>query len=515
MEELHALLHSLSRAQLRLLRNYLTCFSSRGETDAKTLQLMEILLREVIPTVEECSREIYDVGTDSRILKLKSRFKSKVLDALLLDINLEKKTVLDRSELVPLKLRKKIAQMVYLYHKIGAKPIVKQLIDEVIYQAKQFEYYEGLIEALKLKKYFKGFRIGEKEFNAINKELRFYEACIKAVDKALDYYYLKIMKTDFKGNVNEKFVQKLLRDYITDLKKDYEYTLSATVGFYLKFLEQSYFENSKDYNAARDACVEQLAIVNNNVSVYRKRRVGIIYDNIAQYDILIGDYEKAINNTVAAQKHFIKKSVNFYVSKEIEFQALFHSEKYQRAKTASAILINTVASLPGDFRYAKFRFFRANVLFMLMEIKEALKLLSEKQELSKDKAGWDIAIRILTILCHIELENFDLASQLIDGLRKHIDRQGKVAEIRERDKLIARALQLISKRGFAQGQVSEKELELLRLLASNDKRYKWEALTPEIIPFHQWAIKKYRIALSSAPAPAKEKRPARSKTLMQ
>lgn len=505
MEELHSLLHSLSRAQIRLLRNYLTCFSSRGESEAKTLLLVEFLLKSTscVPTVEDCSMVVYDTPADAKILKLKSRLKGKILDSLLLDINLDKKALLDKSELMTVKLRKKIAQLNYLFFKHGAKPLVKQMLDEIVVLSKQYEYYSGLVEALRFKKNFKGFRIGEKEFFTIKKEMEFYVACSNAVTKAQDCYYLMIMRTNFQANVNPKSIQSFLRESIGDLKKEYEYTQSANVGYYLKYLEQSYFENSKDYYSAREACLEQLAIVNNNVSVYRKQRVGIIYDNLAQYDILLGQYERAINNAVAAQKHFIKKSTNYFVSKEVEFYALFYSGLYARAKSASSVLLSAVPFQSGDFRNAKYSFFRANVLFIQGEVREAFKLLNKKLELSKDKSGWEIAIRILTVMCHIEQEDYDYVTQLIDSLRRHIDRQGKQSEIKERDKLIVKVLQQMSKRGFAQGQVSEKEIHLLRQLAGNDKKCKWEPLTPELIPFHEWAVKKYRIDLN-AYIPAKK-----------
>lgn len=504
MEELHALLHSLSRAQLRVIRNYLSCFSSRGESDAKTLHLLQLLLeQEQVPSLEDCSEQLYGVKPDSKVLKLKSRLKAKVMDALLLDINIERKGVLEKNELVPLKLRKKLTQFAYLQYKIGTKPLVKQLLDEVISYSKQYEYYPGVIEGLKFKKYFKGFRIGEKEFLSINDELRFYERCNDAVNKAVDYYYLMIMRANFQGNINEKRHQRFLLESITDLKKEYEFSKSPTVGYYLKFLEQSYFENSKNYTAAREACLEQLAIVNNNVSAYRKQRVGIIYDNLAQFDILLGEYSRAINNAVAAQKHFSKKSANYLISKEIEFDSLFYAGQYLKAKSVSATLINTMPSHPGDFRYAKFRFFRANALFMLNEYREALRLLGQKLELSRDKTGWEIAIRVLIILCHIEQGDHDYVNQLIDALRRHLNRQSKVVEIRERDKLIVKVLLQMSKRGFAQGAANEKEIQLLRQLASDDKKYKWEPLTPELIPFHEWVIKKYKIDLKST-VPAKK-----------
>lgn len=507
MENLHLLLNSLSRAQLRLLRKFLTCFSSRGEGDAKTLHLLELLLEtSTSPVLESCSRQLYNAEPDTRILKLKSRLKSKVLDALLLDINLEHRGLFDKKELATIKIRKKLAQYSYLSYKFGDKPIVKQLIDEVIQLSKKFEHYSGVIEGLKFKKYYKGFRIGEKEFHAINKELEFYEACSKAVGKAADYYYLKMMKGNFKGNVDQRESQNFLRECIADLKKEYEYTRSATVGFYLKYLEQFYHENNSNFEAAREACLQQLSIVNKHPAVYRKQRVGIIYDNIAQFDILLSDYKRAVNNALAAQKHFLKKSVNYFISKEIEFEALFYAEEFQKAKTVSATLVNAVASQSGDFRSAKYRFFRANVLFMLGEYREALKLLSERLELSKDKSGWEIAIRVLMIMNHLELERYDYVSQLVEGLRRHMDRHGKQTEMRERDRTIIKVMQKMVIRGFDPGQISEKELNLLRQLASKDGKQKWEPLTPELIPFHEWAARKYRLNLAAKPtARAKKK----------
>lgn len=514
MEELHSLLHSLSRAQIRLLRNYLTCFSSRGESDAKTLHLTELLLAgEEVPSIRVCSNAIYQCEPDSKILKLKSRLKSKILDSLLLDINIDRPDSLDELDLSVIKIKKRLALCYTLLYSVGYNSITRSLIQEVISLAKTYENYSTLIEALRLINWRENSRKNEKNFINLSEDIAQYEKRLAYINKAIDLYYLFVLKNNSTANPNQKKLQSFLQESIFELKSYYDETSSALIGYYLKVLENAYFQNSKNYISARDVCIEQLAIVNNNKSVYRKQRVGIAYDNIAQCDIYIGDYAKAARNAQAAQKHFLKNSTNYTVAKEIEFCATLYNREYQKARSISTSLISSIKNGNSGMILAKYRFFKANAYFMTADYKECLKLVTEKQEISKDKGGWEVAIRILTILCHIELGYFDIASQQIDGLRRYIDRQGKVTDIRERDKLIARALQLMSKRGFSYDQIGEKELDVLRQLAGDDKKYKWEVLTSELIPFHQWATNKYHIDLSPSASAKIHKTPKRKQVI--
>ena len=106
--------------------------------------------------------------------------------------------------------------------------------------------------------------------------------------------------------------------------------------------------------------------------------------------------------------------------------------------------------------------------------------------MEKDKEGWNIGIRILSILNHIELMQLDVADVEIESLRKHIERVREERSVRPRERKILRILIQLEKNSFEFPRVKEKCQDDLDLLASDQKDYCWELKTHEMIAFHIW-----------------------------
>jgi tetratricopeptide (TPR) repeat protein len=493
MKNIHSLIHNLQPSEIEIIRTSLKSYYSKDENDFKTLKLFDYLLKNktAVPSPNECSLHIYGKPKDNTIDKLASRLKSKILDALTLDVNIERKGLLDEQDTQVLKVKKKLMQFMFLYRSRGNHPLVNQLLDDIIGYSKKYELFSSIVEGLKYKKYFKGYTRGLDDFNKLNKEIEFYEHCENAVDKANDAYYRLIIRADFHGNIDKRQLQRYLHESIVDLTNEYKFTGSASVGYYLKLLELAYLHNNEDMLKARDVCQELLQIVEGNKAVYRKQRVGFAYGNMIQCDIYLGNYDSAVKNARAMMQYTPTKGVNFIVAKELEFHTLFYSNKLEDAEKVLDILLKAAPSQQGDFRVAKFRFYYANVLFKKKNYKGALKELLQNANLSKDKIGWEFAIRVLTIMTLIELDSLDEAEKHVDSLRKHIERHETKNDIRVRDDLILKQLQRLQKRGFVFDKPVTEELSFIELLSADKKKYKWEPFSPELIPFHTWLMGKF------------------------
>lgn len=497
MKNLHTLIHNLQPSEIEIIRTSLRSYYSKGEQDFKTLKLFDYLLqhKRKIPDSNECSLHVYNKPKDNTIDKLSSRLKAKILDALTLDINIERKGVLDDLDASAIKVKKKIMQFLFLYRSRGHNPLVNQILDDVIEYSKRYEIYDAIVEGFKYKKYIKGYTRGLEDFNKLNEQIAFYEKCSAAATKATDYYYHLIIRADFHGNTDKKQRQRYLQSAIIDLTKEYEFTQSSSVGYYLKLLELAYLHDIEDVRSARNVCQELLAILKSNKAVYRKQRIGIAYGNLSQCDIYLGDFENAIQNARAFVEYTPHKAVNYAVAKEQEFRAFFYGSRLDEAEKVLEALLPVTASQQGDFRVAKYKFYYGCVLFRKNNYKAALKELLQNAELSKDKIGWEIAIRVLTIMTMIELDKLDEAEKQVDSLRKHMDRHDAKSDIHLRDRLILKLLQKLLKRGFTFNKPAADEVQMLELLSSSKKKYKWEPFSPELIPFHIWMIDKSGISL--------------------
>ncbi|HEY6161595.1 MAG TPA: hypothetical protein VI112_10240, partial [Bacteroidia bacterium] len=233
MNDIHALVRSLSKPQVKLVRAYLSGFSIRKDENTRFIQLFDYLLaqKNVSPTKEETAIALYGKPNMNTYERLKNRFKFKVYDVLTLDLNIDRKDKLDEVDYVSIRLKKRFLQFQVLYRLNGNNSLTRQLIDDIISQALKYEVYEVLLAALRFRKYFKGFCKGLSDFKAVNRQIAFYDYAFAASHKANDLYYQLIMWDNFNKGVSGGKKQEFIKESILDLKKDFRYSKSAIVAY--------------------------------------------------------------------------------------------------------------------------------------------------------------------------------------------------------------------------------------------------------------------------------------------
>jgi hypothetical protein len=491
MEIINSLLKSLNCVETDVLKSHIKSHSGTWvDTDTKILKLIELVLTDEDPTGKDAyySKKLYGKSKDDRFEKLKSRLKNKIMESLLMDVNIERKDVWDDATVWRTKVKKKLASLHLLIDKGHTTTISQKLFTEITSTAKQYEVYPELIECLYLYKYTKAFRVGENEYNTIGKEIEIYEQAYCAVNKAKDCYNKLLMKTAYSGNPQEKEIEEFLRKSINELREDYKSTQSPTVNYYLKLLEFAYCNIIEDHPLARDTCFELLNIVSKNKSIYLKRRMGAIYDYLCGCEMNMQNYMKASAYARNAQYFFAEKTVNFSIAREHEFYACFYDKDYEQAGLLATELLNGSLTETGFFRLAKYEYLYANVLFKNAQYKEALQILQKNQEILKDKSGWNIGVRVLTIMSLIKLGHVDSAALNIENFRKHLERSSKELKIRDREKSILKLLQYMEKEGFMFDNIKQVDNvnAAINKLKEHTKEQRWEPMSQELIPFHEW-----------------------------
>lgn len=193
--------------------------------------------------------------------------------------------------------------------------------------------------------------------------------------------------------MEKKNIQKVLsiiKGRIKTIKKLYQQTSSPYIKYYWLFLELERYWINKRFLESRKVILELLDLVRNNKSVYRRQRIGVVYDHLSRCEYYLGEYKKAIEASQNAQKHFNENSENYCIALEQEFYALFALEQYESSKEiAEKMLRSATRKELGEFRYAKYNYLLANALFKLHRFHEVLDLLKIRTEISKDRAGWE------------------------------------------------------------------------------------------------------------------------------
>ena len=107
-------------------------------------------------------------------------------------------------------------------------------------------------------------------------------------------------------------------------------------------------------------------------------------------------------------------------------------------------------------------------------------------EIEKDKEGWNLGKRVLTIINRIEANDFESADLQVMNLEKFIKRILKFRHVRKRDVVILRILIKLINEGFDFTKVYEQRKRYFDLLESNDAEHAWKIKSPEVIVFHEW-----------------------------
>ena len=92
------------------------------------------------------------------------------------------------------------------------------------------------------------------------------------------------------------------------------------------------------------------------------------------------------------------------------------------------------------------------------------------------------------VITFIELDKKEQAITALQSLRKHIERNNKNKEIKQRDILIFKLLRELEKDNFKRNEKNKKAAQLLAELSDKTKPTAWNYFTPELIPFHEWVM---------------------------
>lgn len=482
-------IQSLSVTETKIVDDYLQksqpLISDEAKIVTKEYEFFKFIISNKSISISD--EDIHNAFEIKDLSNLKINLYNKVLEAFTFDKYISNPLFNDNSKLI-FKLKKKILVLRILLHNPNQNrsDAIEDLFNEIINDAKKNELFDVLIEALTAKKYFISIRLGLDEFNKIGKEIDFYDSTNKALYHATDCYYKLIMNSDFVKSLSKKELEKYLTTSIKQIKSDFNKTESQQINYYLHILQFAYFEHLQDFKKAIEVCNKLVGILKNNKIIYREERMGLAYINLSHYKTFLGNYKEAKSSVTAAQEYYPENSFNYLKSIEQEFYINFYCKEYDKALICVNKLLNHSLADTGEFRKSKFTYYEACILFATRKYKEALGLLNKSLEIEKDKARWNVALRILNIQIFIDLNKLNEASNSLESLRKYLERTSKSDEVKERDVLIVKLLREIEKEGFTLQKDNASTSKILKELSIKDKPTSWEHFSPELIPFHEW-----------------------------
>lgn len=481
------LVRKMTTEEKKVARNFLTAFSLRGpQASNLALKLFDLLCREAKgePELDDTQIEslLYARRSGTAFPRLILRLRDKLFESLLLSVNLERPNAYSERGRVLHEIRKGISQAQILQDR-GVWDWVTAMLDDCIEKAAKYEHYEEMAAALRVRMEMRSVDNGKVSYEEENKRYEKVIKCIIASKKALSFYHRLGTEIQFKAGAAS--LDQLALD-IKELQEDYTQTGSATVAFFLYYLETHFYQERRQYKAASVTLRQQAELVEVHPALYSPSRLAGVLLNLAWNEIYARKFTSAIRYTEKVEKLLPEKHFNLFQCYETNFFAYFYSGKYEKALNYINTLLKQDSSSTAEYRIGKRDYQKACVLFILGEYEKVHKILIDLNPIENDHEGWNLALRVLHVMNDIELEKTDNAVNRIENMRKHIDKLKKSGRDNPREVLKFEILRTLVNAHFDFMETRRKKKEDLDKLSSGNPMYAWRILSPELVIFNQW-----------------------------
>ena len=481
---LKLLISRLTEKDIPVVINYLNAFTSYEDSETNTSLLFKYLLQNPAST-EELVIEHFDIKKYNSFEKLVERLKDKIGYCLTSEIITQREGEYSKRYQSFYQILYKLARAEAYLGKINLPEEAYNEIGKIIQYAKTYEFYSLLLEALYLKRNFLMLRQGTKRFNEVTAEIMHYEKCRAAYYRARQWHNEYIQYSDFDGY--RSGYKETFEKAIEELKQDYTETKSASVGYFYFIIKKGYYEEQRNFPLASEYALKLLNLVNDNKAIHQPRRMGTAYNQLADTYLCQRKLTQCLESVKAAQVYYKPNTYNYSLSEELEFWALFYSGQYEKAEAKIVSIINNIDYKQSPLIDNKRYYLYACTLFALGKLKECAKMLESVKEIHTDKRGWNVGIRILSLMTLLyKPEQEEIAIHKLASFKMHIRALRELKETRKRDLIIFKILDQLVKNKNDFSLVYGRMKEEFDLLESTDPDYGWQIKSHELIIFQLW-----------------------------
>ncbi|MBL0256166.1 MAG: hypothetical protein IPQ03_01080 [Bacteroidetes bacterium] len=207
------LIHKLKKEEVRSLYKFLDFNSERNDPNQlKSKQLVDLILDNKDYSTLDLQKTLYGVPNYAAFNKLVNRLYDKVLEVIILDINLNRGYYSERGRRV-FELRKKMIQVDLLILK-GLRENLNKELEKIIDQSKEYEIYDILIQALYSKQRF-NLMVGRlPKTDVIKSEILHAENCWTSFNKSQSIFNDMVARINASaGGFDYKFELKKLLNF--------------------------------------------------------------------------------------------------------------------------------------------------------------------------------------------------------------------------------------------------------------------------------------------------------------
>ncbi|MEZ4883581.1 MAG: hypothetical protein R3E32_02500 [Chitinophagales bacterium] len=484
MESLIQIVDKLKQPELRMLRGFYKI--KQNKEPSKKLELLNLITRDKVKTDSEAMERLYGGSNSvSGFSHLKERLKTDLLNTILF-LHPEKiySTLFIKNKL---ECRKLIIQAELLLNRSDIK-ISNDILLKALAIAEKFEFPDLEIQIRDTLRAKKGFEFKFEDFHEHNKRI---ETCIKlqsAILKSKEYYYY-IQYLNSTNTPNHLEYENFVLNALTEIKQFIEDTKSVQIKYwYYLVAVPFYISTKKDHEQGIKLQLEFIKLIEKEVSIRSKSAIGGTNMQLAHIYLVTNDYTKALKPALKAVENFRKDSFNYLRALEFLFWTYFRTGDLVAAESTIENALNHKYINRSPHFSAKWKYLKANLMFLKGDLEAAHDYLLQSDELTKDKGGWYIGFKLLLIYITFEQENYYWLESQLENFRKLIARN-KQANLKRAKVIHKVAHTLLQNHGdFQRAQeLSQRELSLL---SNAEKDMEWDPTGYEVVRFDDWFNKK-------------------------
>lgn len=478
-----SLVNALSREELKVIKAFVTALDLSDKKDSLSLKLIDYLRGKEDATWEQAKKKIGPNVQERSFDRLIVRLNDKLMEGLELEVNTKKESQYSETSRAQFRISRWLNQA-YLIKGRGIETRYEELLDKCIVEAEHYEFYDLLGQALFRKTGHMAVKMRPKE-RAVYRErqeknwrdLALYEQCI---NRFYDYQLEAA-----KSGIGRGLISMLI-ETLTELQEAYRVSQSQRIGYFYYRLGTDYYLTIDEFRQGIRTSEALLQLVNASPHLFGRQLRGIALRDLAEKVQYTFDFEASLTHAREAKRSFEGLVSNYNNALELEASALFGLNRFAESLGVIDELVDNTDSIADAYLHSKRNYLKSYTLFAMGEFRKSYVYLMETKQIEQDREGWNIGIRILTILNKIEMVLLESAEAHLESMRKYIQRLSELTPMRDRDLIIFDILRNLEKESFNFKLVQHNCAPQFAELESTEKGLRWEPGTHELIPFQEW-----------------------------
>jgi hypothetical protein len=487
---LKAIHEKMSDAEKETLVLFLKAFNKKyGDYQPKTLRLL-YYISDITDEKElefnTVKNHLFPEMSDAAFIKLASRLRDKMLESTMLDVNLDREGGLPASWVAKQKVRKKLGMIEMMLVKSNYFE-AKHLIAKTKRECIQFELLDSFMSLLNLEYIVTSITEGSEKAENLAKETR------KIAD--LSRFKLEVEQLFYKYNyraqgsdISNSEMQLMISE-IRKIASDERLKYSPMANYHLLHLKMKLAEMQGSFTSIYDVSNILMRLMDSHAHLSQPVRRTNLHLQQFTAAMHLRLFSEALVNVESAASYMKGESVAAMEVKLQRFYPLLHLAQYDKAIQVLNDAEIQAKTADVDLRRLneKTTYLRAVVDFVRGDHTESSRKLSSITMITEESISWNIGLRVLAIQSRIAKQAFDAADTQIENLRRFLERKGKNRKLNQREVIIIRILNRMSKSNYEVKNFPPGMLEMLKLLEDSRLGYRWNPFGPEVIPFQDWA----------------------------